>query len=438
MAIDTAAGNTVGRPSTRWAMAGFALTTLLSSLGTSSANVGLPAMALVFNAPFQEVQWIVLAYLFAMTTLMVVAGRLGDLAGRRRMLLAGVVLFTTASLLCGVAPTLGLLVAARAAQGVGAALMMTLTMAMAGEITPMAGTGRAMGLLGTMSAVGTALGPSLGGVLIAAFGWRALFFVNVPLGILTFLIAHRQLPVDRRAAVSESIAMWPLVPLARLRDRRLTGALAMNAIVSAVMMATLVVGPFYLSRTLGLEAAMVGLVMSVGPLVTAITSTFAGRLADRAGAQRVTVIGLTAIASGCVALSIAPSALGIPGYLLPIVITTLGYALFQTANNTSVMTDVGATERGVVSGMLNLSRNLGLITGAWAIGAVFAVAGMGITFALAGGLIVVALAIAERRRCLLLRDISNARHSGKVGVLRPQYGIGRARRRQDHAVGHRN
>ena len=162
---------------------------LLSSLGTSIANVGLPTLAQAFDASFQEVQWIVLAYLLAITTLIVSVGRLGDITGRRRLLLAGIVLFTVASVLCGVAPTLWLLIAARAAQGLGAAIMMALTMAFVGETVPKARTGSAMGLLGTMSAIGTALGPSLGGVLIAGFGWRAIFLVNVPLGILTFLLA---------------------------------------------------------------------------------------------------------------------------------------------------------------------------------------------------------------------------------------------------------
>lgn len=186
------------RPAVRRALAALSLSVLLSSLGTSIANVGLPTLAQAFGASFQEVQWIVLAYLLAITTLIVGAGRLGDIVGRRRLLLAGILLFTVASVLCGAAPTLWLLIAARAAQGLGAAVMMALTMAFVGETVPKAKTGSAMGLLGTMSAVGTALGPSLGGVLISGFGWRAIFLVNAPLGILTLLLAHRHLPVDRR------------------------------------------------------------------------------------------------------------------------------------------------------------------------------------------------------------------------------------------------
>jgi EmrB/QacA subfamily drug resistance transporter len=435
---------------------------LLSSLGTSIANVGLPTLAQAFNASFQEVQWIVLAYLLAITTLIVGVGRLGDIIGRRRLLLAGIFLFTAASVLCGVAPTLWLLIAARAVQGLGAAIMMALTMALVGETVPKANTGSAMGLLGTMSAIGTALGPSLGGVLIAGFGWRAIFLINLPLGILTLILALRYLPIDRselrtdRAgfdavgtlllaatlaayslamtmgrgsfgainialllaaacgaglfALAEARAASPLIRLRMFRDPALSASLAMSALVSTVMMATLVVGPFYLSRALGLDAALVGFVLSVGPLVVALMGMPAGRIADRFGAQRITIAGLVGLVAGCFILSLMPAKLGIPGYLLPIVVITAGYALFQTANNTAVMTNIRPDQRGVISGLLSLSRNLGLVTGASVMGAVFALAsatsdiataqpdavasGMRITFAVAASLIVVALVIA--------------------------------------------
>lgn len=448
-------------PSVRWALAGLSLSMLLSSLGISIANVALPTLAEAFNASFQEVQWIVLAYLLAITTLIVSAGRLGDIIGRRRLLLTGIFVFTLASVLCGIAPTLWLLIAARAVQGLGAAIMMALTMAFVGDTVSKAKTGSAMGLLGTMSAIGTALGPSLGGVLIAGVSWRAIFLVNVPLGLLTFLLAHRTLPVDRRRpnadrpsfdtigtlllaltlaayalamtigrgsfgplmalllaaafgmglfVFAQARAASPLIRLAMFRDPVLSASLAMSALVSTVLMATLVVGPFYLSRALGLDAALVGIVLSVGPLVVALTGVPAGRIADRFGARRMTIAGLIAIAAGSFILSMLPTALGIPGYIAPIVVITVGYALFQTANNTAVMTDIGADQRGVMSGLLNLSRNLGLITGASVMGAVFAFAsatadittadpqavatGLRITFAVAGILIVVALAIA--------------------------------------------
>ncbi|MFG2972591.1 MFS transporter [Streptomyces sp. NPDC048331] len=421
---DGTASTGAHRTAVRWALAGLSLSVLLSSLGTGIAPVGLPTLARVFSASFQEVQWIVLGYLLAVTSLIVGVGRLGDLLGRRRLLLAGISLFTAASALCAASPTLWLLVGARAAQGLGAAVMMALTMAFVGETVPKERTGSAMGLLGTMSAVGTALGPSLGGALLAGFGWRALFLVNVPLGIAAFLLSHRHLPADRHEhgadrarfdhrgmlllaltsaayalamtlgggrfgapstalllaaacgvvlfARVESRAASPLVRGALLRDPVIGPGLASSALVSTVMMATLVVGPFYLSRTLGLGAAPVGLVLSVGPLVAAVTGVPAGRLADRFGARCMTLLGLASMTAGAFVLSLTPASLGVLGYVAPLAVVTAGYAVFQTANNTAVMADIGPDRRGTVSGMLGLSRNLGLVTGASVMGAVFA------------------------------------------------------------------
>ena len=452
-------------PSVRWVLISLSLSMLLSSLGTSIANVGLPTLAQAFNAPFQQVQWIVLAYLLAITTLIVSVGRLGDVMGRRRLMLGGITLFTLASALCGVAPSLWLLIAARVVQGLGAAIMMVLTIAMVGEAVPKEKTGSAMGLLGTMSAVGTALGPTLGGVLIAWFGWPALFLINLPLGILTFVLAHQYLPKDHKVTkatkatkakfdligtavlvltlaayalamtigrgsfgqlniallllafiglgmfvITESRAEAPLIQMATFKNPVLSAGFAMSALVTTVVMATLVVGPFYLSGALGLDPAHVGLVMSSGPIIAALTGAPAGRLVDRLGAYRMGISGLVGMVIGTSAMTLLPTGFGIPGYVAPLVVITGSYALFQAANNTSVMTNIRPDQRGVISGMLNLSRNLGLITGASLMGAVFAmgaavsdllkapaeavVYGMRATFGVAAVLIILALGIA--------------------------------------------
>ncbi|EJL95237.1 arabinose efflux permease family protein [Pseudomonas sp. GM102] len=448
--------------SVRWTLASLSLSMLMPSLDTSIANAGLATLAQAFDASFQEVQWIVLAYLLAITTLIVSVGRLGDLVGRRRLLLTGIGIFTLASLACGVAPSLGWLVGARAVQGLGAAIMLALTVAFVGETVPKAQAGSAMGLLGTMSAVGTTLGPSLGGMLIAGAGWQAIFLINVPLGVLNIWLAYRYLPADapqakaRRtgfdktgtlllgltlaayalamtsgqgelgplnmallltAVVGSGIFIFvearvasPLIKLALFREPGLSASLAMSTLVSTVMMATLVVGPFYLSGALGLGTALVGFALSVGPLVAALSGMPAGRLVDRFGTRRMTLLGLVAMALGTGALSIMPAGFGILGYLTPIAVITASYALFQAANNTTIMTDVRPDQRGVIAGMLSLSRNLGLITGASVMGAVFAFAsatadittaspaaianGMQVTFAVAMLLIVLALAVA--------------------------------------------
>lgn len=461
------------KPSARWAMASLSLSMLMPSLDTSIANAGLPTLSHAFDVSFGQVRWIVLAYLLAITTLIVSAGRLGDRWGRRRVLLAGIGIFTVASLACGLAPTLGLLIAARAVQGVGAAIMLALTVALVAQTVPQESIGSAMGLLGTMSAIGTTLGPSLGGVLMAGVGWPAIFLVNVPLGLINGLLAWRYLPADspnnRReparfdirgtlllalTLAAYALAMtldqfnallllatvcgaglfvWsqrrtasPLIQLASLRHWPLSAGLCMSVLVSTVIMSTLVVGPFYLARGLGLDAMTVGLLLSAGPCVSALSGVPAGRWVDRFGAWPMAVVGLLAMALGSAALSLLPMSSGIVGYIAALVVLTAGYAQFQAANNTAIMSTVLAPQRGVIAGLLSLSRNLGLISGASFMGAVFvwgqgtpglspveAVGvGMRSTFAVACGLIVTALAIA----C-----VSQARHtecveSGRLDV----------------------
>ena len=452
------------QPSTRWALAGLSLTMLMPSLATSTVNVALPSLARTFASSFQATQWIVLAYLLTVIALVVVAGRLGDIVGRRRLLLAGTALFAGGSLLCGLAPGLELLIVARVVQGSGAAVMVALTVTFVGAVVPSERTGRAMGLLGTMSAVGTTLGPAVGGVLIAWAGSTAIFLINLPLAAAALAIISRTLPQDlpREALASPRLdlagmallavsltgyalsltlgrgelgfanvailvaaigtsagfvaievrAPSPLIQFALFCNRARISGLSTSMIVSTVMMSPLIVGPFYLARVVGLDPASVGLALAMGPLVAAVTGVPAGRLVEAFGAERGTLSGLSAMAAGTAALSTVPAGLGIAGYLVPIVVMTAGYGLFQAANNTALMAGTSPAERGVVSGMLNLSRNLGLVTGASAMGSVFAwgtssadlvsatpvavAAGMHASFAMATILVGVSLIIAFR------------------------------------------
>jgi MFS family permease len=440
------------------ALTALSLSTLLGSFGISSANVALPTLAKAFGASFQEVQWVVIAYLLAMAASIVSFGRLGDRIGSRRLLRIGIVVFSAASFVCGIAPALWLVIAARGAQGLGAAVMMVLTVAFVGAIVPKGKTGSAMGLLGTTSAIGTALGPSMGGLLIDFLGWRSIFLVQLPLGLVGLLLAQLYLPPDRptpkakrvgfdnvgAALLALTLAVYalamtlgrggrpslallvaaaiglvlfvvvegrvpaPLLRLSIFRDPMMSASLAANVLVSTVLMATLVVGPFYLSLAQRLDAGRVGIVMSAGPIVAALTGVPSGRIVDRFGSYRTTLVGLGGIAAGAFILALMPASFGIPGYVGPLAIVMVSYALFQAANNTAVMQGVHLEERGVISGTLNLSRYLGLMTGACVMGAVFALAsggsdvaaapsravvtGMRVTFAVAAALMVVALA----------------------------------------------
>lgn len=349
----------------RGALLCLSLSMMLASLGTSIANIALPTLASAFDAPFHQVQWVVIAYLVAITLFVVIAGRLGDMFGRQRMLVLGLVLFSLASLLCSLASGVWMLVAARTLQGVGAAFMMTLAIALVRETVGTERVGRAMGLLGTMSAIGTALGPSLGGVLIHWGGWPAIFIVPVSGGLLAAGLALQFLP----SVVP--VGKTPRLNLSALGENGVLRGLAANLLVANVMMATLLVGPFYLAIALGLQETTIGLVMSVGPVISICTGVPSGRLVDTWGARRVLLLGLGIVALGSLSLSALPAIFGVVGYIAAITILTPGYQMFQAANNAMVLADIPADQRGAVSGLLGLSRNIGLISGASVMGVVF-------------------------------------------------------------------
>lgn len=408
------------------ATATLALATLIASLGVSIATVALPAMARDLGASVTAVQWVVVAYLLAVTVSIVTAGRLGDVYGHRAVLLAGLALFGAGAVLTAAAPGLGGVIAGRAAQGIGGAILMALPIAIVRDAVAPARIGAAMGLLGSMSAVGTALGPSAGGILIAASGWRAAFAALAVVAAAVLVLALAAIPVAAGAGgrrdgglglpsaaalalmlagyvllaqggtadmpfgvaglvglvlagfalfrLAEARAAAPLLPLALLRQRAVCAALAMNALVTTVMMATLVVGPFYLTFALGLGDAQVGLAMAVGPLTAALAGVPAGRLTDRFGERRMLAAGLVQIALALVAFALLPRAVGIAGYVIALMALTPGFQLFLAANNTLVMMAAPEGARGVLSGLVGLSRNLGFMTGASVMATLFALA----------------------------------------------------------------
>ncbi len=296
-----------GRPLLMAALAG---ATLLAALGASSAAVALPTLARAFSADLQQVQWVMLAYLLAVTVAIAGVGRMGDVLGNRRVLLAGLALFMLASAACALAPGLGWLIAARVAQGLGAAALMALPLALAKGLVARQRVGSAMGLLGSMSALGTAAGPALGGLLIGAFGWQSAFALLALGGAVLLPLVLMAVPATPARAGARMDRAGK--GLALLRVPALARALAMNLLVAAVMMATLVVGPFFLAFGLGLDAAGTGLAMAAGPVAAALSGLPAGRLTDRFGAGRTLVAGLLLAAIGLGALALLPGWVSTP------------------------------------------------------------------------------------------------------------------------------
>lgn len=447
-----------------WRLGALCFAMLLPSLGISVANVALPSLSAAFGVSSQETQWVVIAYLVVVTASLVTAGRLGDLFGRKRMLLTGIVVFSAASLLASLAPAIWVVIAARAIQGVGGAMMMALTVAAVGDAVPEGRAGSAMGLLGTVSAIGTAAGPSLGGLLIAGFGWRSVFVLMTVVGLLAAVLVATQLRGDAGSegkrpgfdfagasllmlsigaaalavtltpfsswnawlggaafvwlvsfAYVERLARAPMIRLSLLGTAPVAAGLTSIALVSAIVMTTLVVGPFYLSGGLGLDAAGTGLVMSVGPTVAALVGFPAGRMVDRLGSNQAARMGLLLLIAGTAAMTVLPSWLEVSGYVASLVLITSGYGLFQAASNTAVMTGAAKDQRGVLSALLALARNVGLVTGASVMGTLFAI-GSGPSGPTAGGgqaglqlVFIVALAMAIAALVVTARGV---RHPG--------------------------
>jgi MFS family permease len=272
-----------------------------------------------------------------------------------------------------------------------------------------------------MSAIGTASGPAVGGAVVAAFGWRAVYLLQIPLAVaalilcllyiqkarrtdeykgidlpgasalavflaaLTFVVSDLADGFDVASAMITIAAggaflafLWiekrsrsPIVPLGLLRSGHLRVSLAMNAIVSLIMMGILVGGPFFLTEGLELTTAQMGLAMSVGPIMSAFSGIPAGRMTEKTGVDRAVLFGASAMVVATGMMAGLPYLFGLAGFVLAFVMLAPSYQVFLAALNTSVMMQVSKQDRGVASGILNLSRNFGFILGAGTISAIF-------------------------------------------------------------------
>ena len=395
---------------------------LLASMAVSITTIALPALSRAMEAPVSAVQWVVLIYLLSVTVTIVLAGRCADLFGQRFILLTGLIIFTVSSVFCAVAPSLTMLIAARALQGIGGAILIALPVSVIRGMVTGERTGSAMGLLASMSAVGTALGPAVGGLLIAGFGWRSAFILLALSGLIVLGLAAKAIPaseqthktsrsLDLSGALLLAVVLFlyavmtsgqqsgmnwglsrtlpailfalmlfiiveirsssPLVPLTVLRNPAISASLITNGLISSVMMAMLVVGPLFLSFGLLLGEAQTGLVVAVGPVVAALAGIPAGRITDRFGVKSVLVAGLSAMSVALICMALLPVRLGTAGYIVSLIMLTPCFQLFLTANNTAIMLAAPEEQRGILSGLLGLSRNLGFMTGASVMATIF-------------------------------------------------------------------
>lgn len=398
------------------------LTTLMSTIDTNIVNIGLPAIARAMHTGFSSVQWIALGYLLALTSVIVGIGRLGDLFGKKRLFLAGIVLFTGSSFLCGLSASVGVLIAMRMVQGFGGAFMVALAFALAADLLPHDRLVRDMGILTAMMPIGIALGPPVGGILISFLGWPSIFFLNVPLGIAALLLALRfpAPPAPDRggrfdfpgvlvlagilicyslavtfaendgmsvrvvlllgaAAAGVAFFLWlehrsrsPLVPLGMFRNRVFSGSLGMGVILYTVITGANMIMPFYLQQAKGYDSALSGLLMVFGPLGCSVFSAVAGPVAERFGNRRVMLGGVAGFTVGVFAMCM----LWVDSSPVLFAVLYFSYsacfAFFQTPNNAAIVSGARPEQRGLSSALLNLSRSVGQTTGTALLGAIFA------------------------------------------------------------------
>ncbi len=410
--------------SRKWyVMAAVGMGIILATIDGSIVNVALPTLVRAFDTGFAVVQWVVLAYLLTITTLMLSVGRLGDMIGKKPLYTAGFVIFTLGSALCGLAPTVGWLIAFRVVQAVGAAMLMALGMAIVTEAFPPSERGKALGISGSMVSIGIVLGPVLGGLIIGALSWHWIFYVNLPVGIVGTLMVIRFVPSRQPAgrqrfdwlgamllflslasllvamtvgqqigfdqpAVLLLAAAWlgllaafvlvewkspqPMIDLRLFRNRLFNVNLITGFVTFVCMAGTIILIPFYLEDVIGYSPQAVGLLLAVVPIAVFFTAPLSGVLSDRVGTRPIAVAGLAILLLGFAAVSTLSLETTAVGYMLRYLPVGIGIGVFQSPNNSAVMGAVPRERLGIASGLLSLTRSLGQTTGIAVMGAVWA------------------------------------------------------------------
>lgn len=407
-----------------WVLFGVGLGVLMSTLDVGIINVALPTLVQSLQTTFPQAQWTVLSYQLVSSGLVLGATRLGDMWGKKYLYLGGLILFTLSSLFCGFAPSIEWLIGLRALQGLGAVFISGLGLAIITEVFPAAERGRAVGIIGSVVSLGVALGPSAGGILLGLAGWRSIFLINVPLGIIASLLVFRVVPMSARSEskqrfdpfgavlalltlgsfglgmtqgqslgftsvsalgllifaflsfisflVVEARLEQPLLDFELFRNQRLSMGLLSGWLTFIVINGALLTTPFFLERVKHYPTTKIGLLLAFSPVLSGLIAPIAGALSDRLGTGLISLIGLGLMISGCLAISTFDSQLTEWGYVQRYLLYGIGLGLFQSPNNSTVMGSVPRDRLGIASGLLSLSRTSGGTVGVPLMGAVFA------------------------------------------------------------------
>jgi EmrB/QacA subfamily drug resistance transporter len=396
-----------------------AVGTFMATLDGSIVNVALPTLRRELRAALSGVEWVVTAYLLVISVALLTAGRLGDLLGHRRVYVGGMLLFTLGSGLCGLAPGLEALVAARAVQALGGCAMMAMGPAVVTAIFPAHQRGRALGSVASVVALGLTAGPPLGGLIVQQLSWRWIFFVNLPVGVAGAVWAARALPAARpahppaldrrgalllapvlgagvaaiqaapdsaaRAGLLALVALGagalllghlrrapaPVIDLRLFQSRVFSAGLAAGLLSYAALFTSTFLTPFFLSQVKGLSASQLGAMLTAVPLALSLASPLAGWLDDRTGTRLLGPLGMVVLAGGLGALGCAGADTSLPSLAVRLATCGVGMGLFQPPNNSAVMGALPRERLGSGGGLLATARNVGMVAGIAAGSALF-------------------------------------------------------------------
>lgn len=399
-----------------------AVGTFMAALDSSVVNIALPSISSHFKAPLFIIEWVVMSYLLVISSLLLTYGRLGDMYGHKTIYLTGFIIFTTGSLLCGLAPTIAMLIAFRAVQALGAGMLMSMGPAIITDVAPANKRGKALGLNAVAVSVALTAGPVLGGLLTSNFGWQSIFYINIPIGILGTLWAYKIIPGQLRyeaqkfdisgAAVVFLALMSLLVPLSYTErygwgNPYIIASLAAGAILLMVFVyiekkvdqpmmdlglfrsrlftlsnvsalinymaqfSVMLLMPFYLQQLRGLTPSQAGLLLIPTPVTTMIVAPISGALSDRFDSRYISSTGMAIISVGILLLSRLSFDSSVAYIIISLAVTGLGSGLFQTPNNSAIMGSVPGNRRGIASSMLATMRNMGMVMGVAVSGAIF-------------------------------------------------------------------
>jgi len=400
----------------RWLiLVNVSLSVFMATLDGSIVNIALPTISNNLHVNISSVQWVVTSYLLAISVLLLIWGKISDLYGKKNIFAFGFIIFTIGSGLCGMSNSLEMLVFARVLQAFGASAMMALSQGIVTSIFPANERGKALGITGTTVAIGSLVGPSLGGFLVHLFGWQSIFFINIPIGIigtiLTFIIIpemHESPEVkafDYKGSAMFMISLLLLfLSLLFLQDGVIPMAVFIPILIVAVavlwvfvryekkvvnplihmelfkihefsfgissaflsfvaLSATILFIPFYLLLALKVDTLSAGLLISAYPITVAILAPISGMLSDKFSYRPLTIAGLCINTVVLFMLSTLTAATSHFEIVLLMVLLGVGVAVFQSPNNSSVMGSVHKSQLGVAGAMNALFRNLGLVSG---------------------------------------------------------------------------